>query len=39
MDGRIITCYLDILDYFSSVNWGNTIFNDLRVRGYDPSKD
>ena len=39
MGGRATTCSLDISDYPSSVNWGNTLFNDLWVRDYDPSRD
>ena len=39
MGGRITTCSLDISDYSLLVNWGNTIFNDLWVRGCDPSRD
>ena len=38
MAKRAITCPLDISDYSSSVNGGNTIFNDLWVRGCNPSR-
>ena len=36
MVGRATTCSLDISNYSSSVNWGNTLFNDLWVQGLIP---
>ena len=38
MGGRAATHSLDILDYSSLINRGNTIFNDLWIRSYDPSR-
>ena len=38
MGKRATTCPLDILDHSLLVNGENTIFNDLRVRGCNPSK-
>ena len=38
MGRKATLCPLDISDYSSSVNKGNTIFNDLWIRSYDPSR-
>ena len=39
MVGRATTCSLDISNYSSSVNWRNTLFNDLWVQGLIPLED